>query len=289
MWNEPFGCKVKSPTQLWNRILSYPEIEFDSLSNLLSEVSKFRSETKFNQCWYRSQRRSGWPLLPSALRKATGENISDAKLKEREMLFGNRGRQRLSSFFKIEKDDFTGWLTTLQHHGVPTRLMDWSESLAVSLHFISGFRDGDQPTIFVLDPIKLNYLSSQNQKRRIQQVLGADSSLVSELCRLGFDPENQGCPSFPVAFFPRHIDVRMVAQNACFTVHGSSCKSLEDLVLSFGKNATKALVKLVLKKGNEPSFREELELVCPTTPTVMPDLAGGITEVIGDARKIDWK
>ena len=50
------------------------------------------------------------------------------------------------------------WLTLMQHYGLPTRLLDWSESPLVALYFaLSSDEDAKaDAAVWVLNPMKLN-------------------------------------------------------------------------------------------------------------------------------------
>jgi hypothetical protein len=105
-------------------------------------VSKGNSNTVF-----RGQRKN-WPLLPSICReKFNNHNLLKAE------------KKLLEAFKKEAKDCLHrqpgtdwDWLVVGQHHGLPTRVLDWSEDPLVALWFAleKHEKDGSEPEVWAL-------------------------------------------------------------------------------------------------------------------------------------------
>lgn len=91
-------------------------------------------------------------------------------------------------FFDKNPTSRTEWLEVMQHHGMRTRLLDWSESSIHSLLFSlecfldnRNFRDADRdkcvPCVWVLEPKKLN----ERIYEIIKGKLDTDSCFIKEL------------------------------------------------------------------------------------------------------------
>ncbi len=121
----------------------------------------------------------------------------------------------------VERDSFWYWLSVAQHHGLPTRLMDWTFSPYVALHFVTAsleeyHRDG---VIWCLDYRKVH----QDLPPALSSLLdeeGADVFTVDMLSNISSlrDFDSLAGQPFALLFEPPSIDDRIVNQYALFSV-----------------------------------------------------------------------
>lgn len=134
----------------------------------------------------------------------------------------------------LERPD-SSWdvLFSMQHHGLPTRLLDWSATFAVELYFalkpyigiassvpeLKGMNS--DPSIWVLDPFELNRHMSGNSA-----ILNPEIDLEGSYQEFFIDEAKQLAAKI-VAVNPSQIGRRLAAQRGCFTLHADLSASLE--------------------------------------------------------------
>jgi hypothetical protein len=148
-------------------------------------------------------------------------------------------------------------LYDMQHFGIPTRLLDWSEVLGVAIFFALLGSDDEESAVFVLDPISLN--------RKIGR-----SGLLQETelsYRDVFWEARPFLPTTPIALSPRHNNHRLAAQRGRFTAHGSDPRSLDAM-------APDCVSKIILSKEAKPAARQFLEIAGINIYSTFPDVTG---------------
>jgi hypothetical protein len=172
--------------------------------------------------WFRGHANAGWSLEPGWYRQApAGRKRGDAWYSEHNLLleFKLHAPRYLAALPATDWE----WLFVMQHYGLPTRLLDWTESALLGLYF--AVRDNRQDAdagVWALNPWWLN---NRSLGRRVipaagEPVLGP----WAPRARRG-----QLAGGLPVAIRPVHGSPRIAAQKGVFTVHGRRRRALDTL------------------------------------------------------------
>ncbi|WP_323844637.1 FRG domain-containing protein [Microbulbifer magnicolonia] len=162
------------------------EYEIESVDQFHKFFRGYRSHDGFG-AWFRGQADSEWALLPKAGRE-------DYLLPHNRDL--GRFREWLSTALAYETlpDDFLESLALSQHHGLATRLLDWSKNPLVAAFFAVSENSEKNGALYILEC--------------------PDDFFVP-----GLDVEELSNYDGVRGYIPRAITGRILNQQALFTVH----------------------------------------------------------------------
>ncbi|WP_411956263.1 FRG domain-containing protein [Arvimicrobium flavum] len=243
----------------------------DGLEGLLQTVLRIaRDLPEGGFLWYRGHASSGYSLLPGLLRE--GRPSTDVFDREKRLL--TRFRQRSLPYWPAgyPQNDWEH-LFAMQHHGVPTRLLDWSENMFIAAHFAiaDDAREENLPVVWCIDPISWNRSTPVLSEYGNQIHVLTTSDDESEPYR----PETtRRRLRSPVAIFGTHNSSRIVAQRGTFMVWGDDPRCLED----FASEGSSALWRVAIK-GDRSELRKQLNTIGFVETMVYPELVSLATEL----------
>ena len=163
-------------------------------------------------------------------------------------------------------------LFEMQHFGIPTRLLDWTEVFGIAVFFalFSGDHNGKDAAVFVLNPFRLNVKTGKDD-------LCGQWDMDSFSYRQVYWDGKPLRPVLPLAFNPGHDIRRLHAQRGRFTVHGFNSDPLESL-------AGDCVKKVVLRNSAKNGAREFLKMAGIDELSLFPDIYGAarfIKSIVG--------
>jgi hypothetical protein len=244
----------------------------DSLSAFLSEIDRivklWNPEGKEHNPWFRGHSLSSWKLTPKIYRP----EFEDIKEDDLRWEFRHLAWPYLSSAAWEPKTEWD-WYFLMEHYGLPTRLLDWTESALVALYF--GLRNTkdkkENPAVWVLNPKELN----QKLAKKDYLILSTFRDTKEISCYLPEIDSRLFRTCYPIAIQPELRSFRIAAQQGVFTLHGSDKQALNDYPI-----LNQHLVKIEILRSEDSVIREQLLVAGIGETTVFPELSALAKELI---------
>lgn len=249
---------------------------------ILWDENKTAADIKYSpKLWFRGLRTFDYPLLPSIGRRnltVEYENIYMSKFKTEAGPYIDR----IASASAHEGPEaYWDWLFLMQHYGIPTRLMNWTEDPLVALVFAidtdatAEERETDA-AVWCLNPVKLNtaFLFHAYYPE------GYIPNIQEREVYLKFGPHKNTKPGKkPAAVYPPVNTPRIVVQQGTFVVFPYMIPLFDMKELPDSKQY---LQRIIVAKESRTAMSEQLRRYGITKCQLMPEL-GALTQEIFDA------
>jgi FRG domain len=225
--------------------------------------------------WYRGAGTSSRALVPSLYRHPTVTKPRELMALEAKIL--QRFRERSIPYQPTRVEEEWDMLFLMQHFGVPTRLLDWTENPNIGLFFALTGAKVDHATGLSAEPAAVWVLKPESWNRHALSHISYDGGILS----MGTDPLDNYRPSTdptsmpvsPVAMYGLHNSPRIVAQRGVFTIFGKDTKSMDDTYAANDYPAD-TLIKFEFAESAVQGLQKSLFSIGVTDSVVFPDLAG---------------
>lgn len=234
-----------------------PEVTAESWTHLMellyedswdSSIERFRSPYAF-----RGMLNASWKLETSLIRLGGPIDIL-----EKHLL---RNFRKYAHSHILDRDSLWYWLTFAQHHGLPTRLLDWTYSPYVALHFATNnlMHFNQDGAVWMTHIFKVHDKLPKILEKALQEEgslvfttemltrferpelyasvnmfgLGASKKIGGEQkIKTLIDFDNLTTKEFLVFFEPPSIDQRVINQFALFSILSNPKKTIDTFCLS---------------------------------------------------------
>src|ERR1039457_5374444 len=250
---------------------SYRVFRLESWEAFLQLITK----PPYSNWAFRGERDERWPLYSSLSRYLQNFAVSRDAWPEQEgrilRIFKRKAHQFLDK--PPDADDDFQWMALMQHHGAPTRLIDftWSPYVAAFFALERTLADG---VVWAMNPARIDSSRAPRPTRTDPRAKG------------NFDRYFlKGSHRFIWMGEPHTMNRRLIAQSGTFAVPGVLDVPIEEMLKDADQE--NILAKIVLKNAVREVGMRELYRMNITYATLFPDL-DGLAKSMGYELEFHW-
>ena len=245
--------------------MAYKQDKFRSVGSLLEKLGAVYKNK--SAVWFRGQAVAKWKLQPSIMRPPHSPDDEVVLLK--------KFKQNAVPLIDTVPTGEAEWLFLMQHHSVPTRLLDWTESPLVALYFaVAEAKDSKHckkdAALWCLFPHVLNELAGI----RIQPAHDIPSFGHEQYLDDYLPSRTAGITTAskqPVALIAPRPFRRLHVQQGVFTLFHRNLTPLEELK-DEKTGQQQHIVKFIIPAASKPKLRRELLLLQIDRLALFPEL-----------------
>jgi hypothetical protein len=254
------------------------EQRFDTLTDFvawLTDPQRWRA-SPLHSLWFRGHPNRSLPLKPGVLRDEFAQavtstepfragNASNGDALEAAEIELNKQFRREAAALLPDEPDLTALYFRARHHGLPTRLLDWTTNGLAALFFTCVKEPHDDGEVIVASP-DWHLTTADGDEASIAALADAPfpqrHRLVEETVRYLFGEGERPDRPMIVPVLPDLRSLRMLHQGSCFTFHLPGSGPIHEA----------AVTRFVIPKDRKPEFVAALRALGIHWSTLFHDL-----------------
>jgi hypothetical protein len=223
-----------------------------SFDQFRSHVTGVSPETRY---FFRGEPRDFYPLVRKIGRFPAPKRLNVDNSATELSIFAKFKMRARPFLTNLPQNDWE-WLSLAQHHGLPTRLLDWTTNPLIALYFAV------EPSVNV-PCVQLNRPDYDGSRAFYRLTLKSGAEII--------EPQDDPDPfamQRVCGFYPPHVTCRLPSQSGLFTIQPDPYKPLDELL------PPNRLKKFRISAEARDTIRAELRLLDVHQASVFPDLDG---------------